>query len=211
MTKFPNLRFSLWIKTNFLSRCLSHFGQPAPPPTGETLGSFQLWLMICTLTFELWDLSCRTLGQTLMAGVTGQSHGNATAAQQKSDLLTAGILLDDRGRGESGSCSSANKTIKEKLTSTGDLMYSCVTWGLYAMQAALYFKLWRGNTDNKTSAFRIRATCFPVTYLCYLLIKFIKAKSCWNTWTQSDLQRLRGSFHRLRVDLAQTQVHCLLS
>jgi len=30
-----------------------------------------------------------------MAGVTGQRHGNATAAQQESNLLAAGILLDD--------------------------------------------------------------------------------------------------------------------
>lgn len=53
----------------------------------------------CPLTFELWDLSCRALGQPLMAGVTGQRHGNATAAQQESNLLTASVLLDDKGRG----------------------------------------------------------------------------------------------------------------
>lgn len=57
--------------------------------------------MVFTLTFELWDLSCCTLGQTFMAGVTGQRHGHATAAQQESDLLTAGILLDGTGRRES--------------------------------------------------------------------------------------------------------------
>lgn len=55
--------------------------------------------MSFTLTFELWDLACCTLGQTLMAGVTGQGHGNATAAQQEPNLLTAGILLDDKGGG----------------------------------------------------------------------------------------------------------------
>lgn len=37
--------------------------------------------MILTLTFELWDLSCCTLGQTLVAGIAGQRHGNAAAAQ----------------------------------------------------------------------------------------------------------------------------------
>lgn len=52
-----------------------------------------------SLTFELWDLSCCALWETLVAGVTGQRHGNATAAQQESNLLTAGILLDDKGRG----------------------------------------------------------------------------------------------------------------
>lgn len=55
-----------------------------------------------TPTFELWDLSCCTLGQTLMAGITGQSHSNPTAAQQKSNLLTTSILLDiksTRGKG----------------------------------------------------------------------------------------------------------------
>lgn len=30
-----------------------------------------------------------------MAGITGQRHSNATAAQQESNLLAAGILLDD--------------------------------------------------------------------------------------------------------------------
>lgn len=52
--------------------------------------------MMFTLTFELWDLSCCTLGQALVASVTGQRHGNAATAQQESDLLTAGILLDDK-------------------------------------------------------------------------------------------------------------------
>lgn len=52
--------------------------------------------MRLTLTFKLWDLSCCTLGQTLVAGVTGQCHGNATAAQQETNLLTAGVLLDNR-------------------------------------------------------------------------------------------------------------------
>lgn len=51
--------------------------------------------MTFPLTFELWDLSCCALGKTLMAGITGQRHSNATAAQQESNLLAAGILLDD--------------------------------------------------------------------------------------------------------------------
>lgn len=51
------------------------------------------------LTFELRDLSCGALRESLVAGVTGQRHGNATAAQQESNLLTAGILLEDKGRG----------------------------------------------------------------------------------------------------------------
>ena len=53
------------------------------------------------LTFELGDLSRRALGETLVAGVTGQRHGNATASQQEADLLTAGVLLDDRNLGQS--------------------------------------------------------------------------------------------------------------
>lgn len=52
--------------------------------------------MIFTLTFELRDLSCCALGKTLVAGITGQRHGNATAAQQESNLLAAGVLLVDR-------------------------------------------------------------------------------------------------------------------
>lgn len=44
------------------------------------------------VTFELWDLSGGTLGQPLVAGVAGQSHCHPTAAQQKPDLLTAGVL-----------------------------------------------------------------------------------------------------------------------
>lgn len=55
--------------------------------------------MIPTLTFELRDLSCCALGQSLVAGVTGQRHGNATAAQQESNLLTAGVLLDNEREG----------------------------------------------------------------------------------------------------------------
>lgn len=62
--------------------------------------------MIFTLTFELWDLSCCALRQTLVTGVAGQRHGNATAAQQESNLLTAGILLDDKGGRGGGGVSS---------------------------------------------------------------------------------------------------------
>lgn len=54
--------------------------------------------MTFTLTFELWDLPCCALGQTLMTSITGQRHGNTTAAQKESNLLTAGILLHNTGR-----------------------------------------------------------------------------------------------------------------
>ncbi|TNN23403.1 hypothetical protein EYF80_066476 [Liparis tanakae] len=50
-------------------------------------------------TFELGDLPGGALGEALVTGVAGQRHGNATAAQQEANLLTAGILLDDTGRG----------------------------------------------------------------------------------------------------------------
>lgn len=69
--------------------------------------------MTFTLTFELWDLSCCALGQTLVAGVAGQRHGNATATQQESNLLTAGILLDNivMGGVRGGHVVSNNKKI----------------------------------------------------------------------------------------------------
>lgn len=55
--------------------------------------------MTSALTFELRDLACCALWQTLVTGVAGQRHGNAAAPQQESNLLTAGILLDDTGGG----------------------------------------------------------------------------------------------------------------
>lgn len=84
----------------------------SPPP--HQAFTIQQWLMIYPLTFELWDLSCCTLGKTLMAGIAGQRHGNTTAAQQESNLLAACILLDDTGSGGTQKIQSG-VTIKGKL------------------------------------------------------------------------------------------------
>lgn len=86
--------------------------------------------MIFSLTFELWDLSCCALGQPFVAGVAGQRHGHATAAQEEADLLTACILLDDkqreRGRGGEGGRLTQRFTSKVKTLS---LKRSCrKTW-----------------------------------------------------------------------------------
>lgn len=56
--------------------------------------------MVFPLTFELWDLPRCTLGQALVTGIAGQRHGNTTAAQQETNLLAAGVLLGETGRGK---------------------------------------------------------------------------------------------------------------
>lgn len=50
-------------------------------------------------TFEGHHLSSLSLGQAFLTSVCGQGQGDATAAQQKPDLLAASILQKQRGRG----------------------------------------------------------------------------------------------------------------
>lgn len=66
---------------------------PRPFPHGSLCG-------LATFTFELWDLPGGALGQPLVAGIAGQRHGNAAAAQQKPNLLTTGILRTTEQTGE---------------------------------------------------------------------------------------------------------------
>lgn len=50
-------------------------------------------------TFEGHHLSGLSLGQAFLTSIRGQGQGDATAAQQKPNLLAASILQKQRGRG----------------------------------------------------------------------------------------------------------------
>lgn len=84
--------------------------------------------MTFALTFELRDLARCALGQALMAGIAGQRHGNAAAAQQKPDLLTPSILpdhqstltLSSHGVGTTGGVEGKYLTTQRDLYGDGD-------------------------------------------------------------------------------------------
>lgn len=48
--------------------------------------------IVISLTFELHDITTSTLGKTFLTCIAGQRHGNSTATQQETNLLTTSIL-----------------------------------------------------------------------------------------------------------------------
>jgi len=48
--------------------------------------------IMMSLTFELHDITISTLEKTFMTCIAGQRHGNPTATQEETNLLTTSIL-----------------------------------------------------------------------------------------------------------------------